>query len=137
MFSTAYINLQRALRLAADQSSSYHVLRDVLYAAKKEVLEDPRQPDALKQRAASAIDRAITYTYIRPNPSMTPAQFMTMASTPVSPYQRAPAVFSFSQVPSISPEGLPTQWTTQSRELLAIREMILEAINIIRQGLGH
>jgi len=134
MFSTAYIQLQQALRQADSQSRNFYALRDILFAAKKEVSSDDTQPLHLRKLAESAIDKAITYTYMRTNP-MTPSEFMSMASTPISPFQRAPAVFSYSQVSPLPGTMFPEQWTTQARETLMLRDTIREALNIIRKGL--
>jgi len=135
MFSAAYVYLQQALRLADEPQQNFRTLRDVLYAAKREASQDASQSAELRKMAENLIDRAITYTYMRTNPSMSPAQFMSMASTPISPFQRAPAIFSYSQVPTIPAEAIPSEWTTQSRERLALKDMIRAALNVVRRGL--
>lgn len=134
MFSAAYTYLKQALQQASAKTENFYALRDLLYAAKNEVTSDADQPVELRKMAENAIDRAITYTYMRTNPApMTPAQFMSMASTPISPFERKPAIFSYSQVPTTT--AFPQQWTTQSRETLAIKDCIREAINLVVRGL--
>ena len=90
MFSEAYTYLLRSLRLARAQEPNFYTIRDNLNSALNAVLSDATQPETLKRDAANRIQQAISYTYSRTNPAMpfAPMNFQSMASTPISPFQR-------------------------------------------------
>lgn len=140
MFSQAYITLTRALRMSLRQKPNFYTIRDLLKSANSEVLQDPNQPERLKQLASAKIQNAVSYTYSRTNPApaFTPMNFQTMAATPISPFQnRRQGPFGYIKGPIVPgrPDLVPTQWTTQGQEAQVLATMIREAMNIVRSGL--
>tara|TARA_Y100000034_G_scaffold130197_1_gene188034 strand:- start:512 stop:934 length:423 start_codon:yes stop_codon:yes gene_type:complete len=139
MFSQAYTDLNRALRMAQSQNKNFHTIRDNLNAAKSAVLEDVRQPPQLREQAAQYIDRAISYTYSRTNPmpAFSPQTFSSM-TTPISPFQtnrQGPYGFVVGPMVPGHPELVPTQWTADYRESNVLIQMIREALMIVKRGL--
>lgn len=140
MFSQAYVDLTRALKNSLAQQPNFYLIRDLLKSANSEVLNDERQPERLRQLASAKIQNAISYTYSRTNPAppMVPMNFMAMASTPISPFQKqSRGPFGYVKGPIVPghPELVPRQWTTQGQEAEVLSLMIREAMNIVRQGL--
>jgi hypothetical protein len=140
MFSDAFIYLNRSLRLAQSQNPNFHTIRDTLNAAARAVMEDPTQTDALKREASSRIQQAISYTYSRTNPAspFAPMSFQSMASTPISPFQRnTMGPYGFVKGPIVpgQPDLVPKTWTQRGRETQALSLMIQAAINVVRKGL--
>ena len=140
MFSEAYTYLLRSLRLARAQEPNFYTIRDNLNSALNAVLSDATQPETLKRDAANRIQQAISYTYSRTNPAMpfAPMNFQSMASTPISPFQRnTMGPYGFVKGPIVpgQPDLMPRAWTQPSRESHALTLMIQAAINVVRRGL--
>lgn len=141
MLSEAYTYLNQALNQARSTRPNYQNIRSLLESAVSAVNSDPRQPQSLKRQASSLIERAISYTYSRTNPSPSafmPQSFASMSATPISPFQRnTMGPYGFVKSPMIPshPQLVPKVWTGKDREAQALIVMIQGALNVVRRGL--